>query len=171
MADFEVALESLLAKEGGFNPKDGHAGAVNFGITSKFLEGIGMDGSPEVVKSMTRERAAGIYKKHFWDPHSIGSLTDQRLATMLFHMVVNMGPYWPIKYAQDVLVEDFAIPLIRDGIMGPKTVAALESLGGPRLDSFIAAWKELLLIRYRGISKDPVLAQYLKGWEERLAQL
>lgn len=171
MANFQIALESLLAEEGGFNQKNGHAGAVNFGITSRFLEGIGLDGSPETVRNMTQERAEEIYRTHFWEPFRLGQIDDQRLATMMFHLVVNMGPYWPIRYAQEVLEDDFNIAVGKDGIIGPRTLAGLNQMSGPDLDRFIQNWKELLLIRYRHIARDATLAKYLPGWEKRLQNL
>ena len=67
---FERALEHVLKWEGGFvnHPLD-PGGATNMGITRKTLaDWLGRNSIPiQTIKDLSRETAAQIYKKNYWD--------------------------------------------------------------------------------------------------------
>lgn len=65
---FASAMPMIFKHEGGFNPSDGNTGQpANFGINQKF--------HPDVdVRSLTKEQAAEIYKRDYWDFYKIDEL-------------------------------------------------------------------------------------------------
>ena len=73
--DFMNALQFVFAKEGGFsNDPTDRGGATNFGISSK--------ANPDVdVKTLTKDKAADLYKSRYWDPIGADHLpADMKLA-------------------------------------------------------------------------------------------
>jgi lysozyme family protein len=65
---FENVMAGVFKHEGGYTDSDGNTGnPANFGINQKF--------HPDVdVKSLTKEQAAAIYKRDYWDAYKIGEL-------------------------------------------------------------------------------------------------
>jgi lysozyme family protein len=169
MADFDRAVEKLLAAEGGFAARDNTAGAVNFGITKRFLQLIGRPASVEDVRALTREQAVALYREYFWDRLRIGELRDQRLAEAAFFAVVNMGPQLPARYLQESLRE-LRRPVAVDGIIGPQTIRELNALGPNETKALLVSFKVKLVARYQELArKNP--AEYgddLAGWRARL---
>jgi hypothetical protein len=64
---FDHAVETVLANEGGFNPRDMNGAPVNFGINQKANPGVN-------VKDLTREQAKQIYHDKYWVPSGAENL-------------------------------------------------------------------------------------------------
>lgn len=171
-SSFPVAVAVLLADEGGYAPKDaGKAGAVHFGITERWAINAGVaapEDAGEYIRDLTRAEAEAVYRVYFWDHYGIGKLEDQRIATAMLSMIVNLGPGPAVKTLQRTL-NQFGWPrLLVDGILGPVTVwqanrAVPEVLA--------AAWRGYIEEHYRGVASRPGYEKYLSGWLRRLAKL
>jgi lysozyme family protein len=114
MAEFQKAIDYVLANEGGYvnNPSD-PGGETNFGISKRaypFLD----------IKNLTREEAAAIYQRDYW---KFDGISSQRIATKVFDACVNMGPTQAVRLLQVSLGGIQAGPVIADGKFGPETVA------------------------------------------------
>lgn len=86
-AGFASALGRTFHEEGGFNARDANGAPVNFGINQA--------AHPEVdVSKLTREQAAAIYKRDYWDKIGGDALAQQNpaLAHVAFDMAVVAGP-------------------------------------------------------------------------------
>jgi lysozyme family protein len=175
MADLKIALDVLLRHEGGYAPSDNARGSVNFGWTAASLKGLGLPHTDADVRALTRERAAGLYAVHFWTPLRLNEVRDQKLATLIFSMAVNMGPGRAVRFLQKALNDDFedrgaTTRLAVDGKIGPKTILAINGMEPAHL---ILKFKAYLAGEYRRLAeaKPELYADDLKGWLRRLEEL
>lgn len=175
MADLKTALDVLLKHEGGYAPSDNSRGGVNWGWTAASLKGLGLPHSDADVRALTRERAGGLYAVHFWTPLRLGEVNDQRLATLIFSMAVNMGPGRAARFLQKALNDVFADRgeterLATDGALGPKTIRAINGMDAAALT---LKYKAHLTGEYKRLAlADPEMyADDLKGWLARLEAL
>jgi len=140
MASFDLAIDTILKNEGGLvnNPRD-PGGITNFGISLRFLASLGLkydfnkDGKVDdkEIKELTPEHAKLIYQNEFWLKGAFDKVINQKVATYLFDMAVNMGVPQAIKLSQRSLwainkqyhfVDD-------DGLIGSKTLDAINQAG------------------------------------------
>ena len=111
---------------------------------------------------MTYEEWLAILKSLFWDRCSADNIESQSVANMLVDWVWHSGPLM-IRKVQDIF------SLKQDGVVGPKTLAALN--GTPALEVFnrIKAARERY---YRKIVQNrPSQGVNLMGWLNRLNDL
>lgn len=169
MANFLMAAAVLLKVEGGYSSRDNGAGAVNFGITERFLAQIHY--SKRDPKLLTQPEALEIYRTHFWEPYHCGEIVDQKLATAYLLAIVNMGTQRPTLDLQEALVKCGADVDV-DGSIGEKTVDAVNAAPA---DQLLAEFKAELKERYRRIAISiaategmKVAAKELSDWERRV---
>jgi len=130
MADFNKAIDFVLANEGGYanNPAD-PGGETNFGISHRAYPTLD-------IKNLTREEAETIYQRDYWKFDDVAS---QRVATKLFDACVNMGPSQAVRLLQLALGGIQAGPVIADGKLGPDTLAHVNAADEEKLiDEFKA---------------------------------
>lgn len=85
--DAKSAIERVLGREGGFvNDPTDRGGATNFGISSKSYPGLD-------VSKLTKDQAAGIYKRDYWDAINADTLPEG-IREMAFDAAVNQGVPW-----------------------------------------------------------------------------
>lgn len=124
MAKFDLALQFTLKNEGGYvdNALDrGHA--TNYGVTTQALSDyLGRPATVDDVKNMSMAQVMGIYQPKYWGQVQGDKLTYQSMATALFDMAVLQGPRQAVKLAQRIA------KVVDDGVMGAKTVAALNAM-------------------------------------------
>jgi len=166
MAEFEPAVNITIQNEGGFfhNPVTGEI--VNHGITLAFVRSCGYkpDADEAFIRNLSAAEASAIYQAYFWNPYSIGSIDDQRLANKAFDLTVNMGPA-ALKLLQSA-VNGCGGQCAVDGVLGPISIAQINALNASEL---LAQFKGLAAQRYQQIAADnPDLAGDLAGWLARL---
>jgi lysozyme family protein len=159
VADFKKALAYTLRHEGGWaDDPDDPGGATNFGITLKTAQRYGIR-TKEELRRIAPERVAEIYEAGYWRH---GGVRDQRVATKLFDMAVNMGH----GGATDVLV-DAAGPIFKGFGLTSGAVMHINTLDPKK---FLAALCKAAEKRYRAIVvRRPASARFLKGWLKRAA--
>jgi lysozyme family protein len=162
MAEFDQAIESVLKHEGGYvdHPSD-PGGATNFGISARFLKGIGDERHP---RDITREDAIELYRVNFWNRYGYGEINDQDIARKVFDCSVNMGPKSGHRVLQRALRAVGHVQVEDDGVLGNITIhAANNSPNGVAI-----IMKSEQAARYREIvAKDPGKKVFLKGWLRR----
>ncbi len=128
MLSIDDIVSDILRREGGYvNDPDDSGGATNFGVTIHTMRrlGIDVDGDGDVdvddVRKLTRERAAQIFKDHYFVKPGIAVLPEV-LQASVFDMYVNAGGA-AVKILQRLLAK-FGFPVVVDGALGPKTAAA-----------------------------------------------
>jgi lysozyme family protein len=163
---FEEAINKTLSHEGGFvnDPKDS-GGATNFGITQATL--TAWRKKPVTVadvKNMTRAEAVRIYKHEYWFKNSLDQVVSHVVAEEIFDSAVNTGRT-AIRFVQDLCNEQ-GYKLVRDGIMGAKTVNALntliQKLGEVSVHDRLNALQEKFY--YDLVKRRPKDQRFLKGW-------
>ncbi len=112
---FKSAVEIILAHEGGYvnDPKD-PGGETKYGISKRAYPGLD-------IQLLTRQDAAKIYFKDYWQPIRGDSLPFG-VALVLFDMAVNAGKVRAIKTLQRVC------GVKQDGKFGDQTLAAANAL-------------------------------------------
>jgi len=158
--NFRAALQAVLLHEGGFvnHPKD-PGGMTNLGVTKKvWEEWVGRTVDEKTMRALTPEAVAPMYRKKYWDAVKGDEMPDG-LDYLMFDFAVNAGPGRAIKTMQKTIG---ATP---DGVIGPKTMAALKAANQGELVAKFSAEKEAF---YRSL---PTFATFGKGWMRRLAEV
>ncbi len=162
MADFNSCYESMILNEGGYklHTVEGDRGGMTYaGIARKmnpYWEGWTYIDSNEIPPT---QLVRDFYRKEFWDKIRGDDLNNQKVARMLFDFGVNAGWNTAVKLAQ------LAIGVQPDGIIGPKSLAALNSVDP---EVFVLQYSLAKIVRYRDIvAKDKTQLKFLMGWINR----
>lgn len=166
MAKFDSFFDTLIKHEGGYvnDPLD-RGGATNWGITLAVWIRRGYDKNGDGlinekdVKLITKEDAFKIAKSQYWDAVRADEIHNQSIAEFIFDWGYNSGPGTAIKRVQKVL------KLKQDGVIGPKTITAINSADQEVLFNNLKKEREVF---FRGIvKKNPSQNRFLKGWLNR----
>jgi lysozyme family protein len=130
VADLQTALDYVLQDEKGWanNPKD-PGGATNRGITLamfiKYRQMKGAQVAPGIddLQNISDAETLDFYDTIFWKPLMLDQLTNQVIATCILDIQINTKFGTAILCAQQAC--GFAVC---DGVMGPKTIAALNTI-------------------------------------------
>lgn len=158
MSTFEKAVAIVLKNEGGYvnDPKD-PGGETNFGITKRTYPTVD-------IKNLTKEKAAAIYKRDFWDPYPYDDLVFADLAIKVFDTSVNVGQKRAFRFLQQA-ANTLGATLVVDGVWGPKTTAAVNRLNQGTL---LSVYREVQANYYKGlVVANPTLSKFLRGWLRR----
>lgn len=139
----------VFAMEGGYvyDPQD-KGGETKYGISkSAFPE--------EDIKHLTKTRAKELYRKHYYEPSKASQIANRVVAMHFFDHCVNGG----LRGASRLL-QKAAGGVDVDGLVGPKTLERVNSLGSLFICDFIEARKSF----YIGL-KNP---RFEKGWLNRV---
>lgn len=165
MARFDADVQSwVLASEGGYvdDPRD-PGGATNMGITHKTLaawRGV-KSVTKAQVKALSREEALQIYKANYWD-RIAGDQLPAGVAYAVFDYAVHSGVSRAVKDLQRTLKYLGADPGTIDGVVGVRTLQAINTLDGV---SLIIAYCERRLDFVQSLS---TYATFGRGWYRRI---
>lgn len=141
---------------------------------------LDMDGDVDAddIRACTRQQAAALFKKHFWDVLGCAALPTP-LGVALYDGAVNMGPARAVRQLQQGMNAvgeaqlDHYCPIAEDGISGPRTAELAEALESANLHWFAA--RQVLRLRdafYRDLAaRRPSLKVFLEGWRNRVKAL
>jgi lysozyme family protein len=169
---FDACIPFILEHEGSKftdDPVD-PGGATKWGISLRFLlqqdhdfvYHYDLDGDNDVdgddIRLLDRARAIEIYRAKFWAP-VFEKVLSLRIVCKIFDMAVNMG------YTQMVKLVQRSVGATVDGVLGPKTLAAINREDSAAILFGIcnaqAAFYTVLSER------KPALKKYIKGWLNR----
>ncbi|MDR5661010.1 glycosyl hydrolase 108 family protein [Burkholderia cenocepacia] len=154
MSSFDDAFDALMGNEGGYsnNPKD-PGGETIWGITARVARASGYLGP---MRQLPRETAKAIAKKLYWDPLHLDSF-DPRIAFQIFdaHYNGDGGHY--------VIWMQGSAGIAVDGLMGPNTIAAIQSTPPWR---FLLRWNSLRLQYFTSLQR---WLDFGRGWTRRIA--
>src|ERR1017187_1693702 len=182
MADLNIALITLFKQEGLFSDdKNDPGGATNYGISLRWLKSISAiddhgiltgdlnhDGFVNVadIRSLTKQAAADLYKKYWWNQFGYGIITDQFIANKILSASVNMGGEQAARIAQRAVwsILDYK-KIDDDGVLGPKSFSMINVCPAAQLLSAIKS--EMAAIYRMIIAHNPNSQEYANGWFNR----
>jgi lysozyme family protein len=176
MSNFDTAIITVLRHEGLFvNDSDDAAGATNYGVSLRWLKSIGdldndgfidgdfdHDGDVDVldIKKIQPNDATKLYRQYWWDKLSYEKIANQLIATKVFDLAINMGRKSAHICLQRAIRAASDIKLLEDGILGPKSLAAINAAN---VEILLAALRSEAAGFYRSLNK----TKYIAGWLNR----
>ncbi|MBO7453814.1 MAG: peptidoglycan-binding protein [Alphaproteobacteria bacterium] len=155
---FEKAFAYVIENEGGYVfDKNDPGGETKFGISKRSYPSLN-------IKDLTLEDAKKIYYRDFWQKGKFEEIDDEKVATQVFDLSVNLGIRAAVSVLQRAL-RSVGINVQEDGLIGPQTLSAVSN-SEPRC--LLAAIKSEAAGYYRQIAaKNPSQQKFLKGWLNR----
>lgn len=159
---FKNAVQKILHEEGGYvnHPKD-PGGETKYGISKRSYPNVD-------IAALTKTRATNIYYKDWWLKYGLEHITGEKIRTKLFSIMVNTGAHRAIILLQRAArcTTNNEIVLEEDGILGPFTLAAVNSLNPIGRVNLYYAFKSEVAAFYRQLNKPT----FEKGWLNRAYQ-
>lgn len=155
---FEIAIEKVLKDEGGYvnHPSD-PGGETKYGISKRSYPNVD-------IKNLTIEGAKDIYYTDFWKTGPYEKMSYSHLAEKVFNTAVNTGNSRAFKFLQQA-ANELGASLVVDGAIGPKTLAAVNAIDGPKL---LNQYREEQAKFYQSlVARNPSQKVFLKGWLNR----
>jgi lysozyme family protein len=154
--NFDTAFEKLLGHEGGFSDHAADPGGkTRYGITEAVAREVGYRGD---MRELPLDLAKRIYMERYWRPVRADEL-PAGVRYAVFDAAVNSGPGQAVKWLQR------AAGVLDDGVLGPKTLAAVNALNADSLRS------KILAQRLRFMANLPNWPAFSRGWSRRIADL
>jgi len=158
--NWKRSFELMLKSEGGYisHPQD-PGGRTNLGVTQRVWEQwVGRESNEKEMRSLTPAMVEPLYKRKYWDVCRCDDLPEG-LDYLVFDFAVNAGPGRSIKILQT------AVGTTPDGVIGPKTLAAVRAIDPHELiEKFSVAKTEF----YESL---PTFPTFGRGWLNRVADV
>lgn len=150
MTTFDQAFAAVLGHEGGYvcHPAD-PGGETKFGISKRAHPNLD-------IKALTVDDAKAIYRRDYWGPAGCEAVPEC-VRLHLFDAAVNSGVKGAVKMLQRAVGET------EDGILGPRTLAAVNSMPGARLAARMSG------ARLAFMAELPTWPAFGRGWARRIA--
>lgn len=158
--NWDTAFQSMLKEEGGYvnHPSD-PGGMTNLGVTAASWKGwIGRMPTEEEMRALTPAVVKPFYKANYWDK-VWGDRLPSGVDYAVFDFAVNSGPFRAIAVLQKL------VNTTQDGVMGPQTLAAVNSANAGAL---VGQYNEARLKFLKGLSTFSVFG---KGWSSRVTRV
>lgn len=168
MATIDRILDRIIAREGGYtnHPAD-RGGPTNMGVTHATLyqwHAQHPDSPiPEQVSDLEPDHVRAIYRAGYYTGPGFDCIRHAGLLEAVVDAAVHSGPQIVTRWMQQ------ALGLTADGILGPRTRAAIELSDPDVLRVAVFARR----IRHLGaiITRNPSQAAFAAGWFNRVADL
>lgn len=166
MAKLETLWPFILSWEGGFaNVPGDRGGATKYGVTISIwkAQGYDKDGDGDIdvadLKLITKDDAMRICRLNFWNRWKADEIKDQSVANLLVDWVWASGRY-------GITIPQSILGVKVDGVVGPKTLAALNGWknGQQALFNALMSNREA----YINMIAKGKQAKFKKGWLNRL---
>ncbi len=155
---FEGLIGKILNHEGGYvdDPVD-PGGETKYGISKRSYPHVD-------IKALTVAQAKDIYYRDWWLRLRCNEIQDDRIAQKHLDTSINVGPRNGVRILQRALC-DAGEPVVVDGLIGPKTLAAIKRADPEKL---LAAMRYQQAQFYkRIIERNPDLVRFERGWMAR----
>lgn len=180
---FDKAVTMVLRHEGKLaNLRNDKGDLTNFGVSLRFLKNAVLDinNDGEIneldIKAINADKAKEIYKTYWWDKYHYDRIQNQDLATRLLDLTINVGAYQAHKLIQRACNDfnhptpNLGLPLITDGIIGPKSLLAINTLiDNNYAKTLLGGLKDEAANFYVSlVTRNRLMRPYLAGWLNRL---
>ena len=148
--NLDAAFEKLIGHEGGYTPGvNDPGGETKYGISKRAYPG-------EDIAGLTLDRAKALYLRDYWGPAGCDAMPEPA-KFQVFDLAVNSGVRAAVRLVQKVVSET------QDGVLGPRTIQAVQAMPASRFVAFLNAERLLLMTDL------PTWADFGKGWARRIA--
>lgn len=172
MADLKKFIGRLLGHEGGIaDDKADRGGKTNKGITLQTWLAVGYDKDWdgdidwEDLKRIDNKDAFKVVYDHYWSKWKADQILNQSLAELLVDWCYHSGTHG-IRRPQRILNIEFKFPVIADGVVGPRTLEAVNRVD--QEDFFDSVKAARLRFIDAIVRKDPTQKKFLRGWKNRI---
>jgi lysozyme family protein len=149
--NFDDAFQRTLGHEGGLvDDNRDMGGLTKYGISQHAYPGLD-------IRALTVADAKAIYLRDYWGPTGCDAVPDGIKAD-LFDAAVNGGVRQAVRLLQRAVGE------LEDGVLGPRTIQAINSMPTLRL---VARFNGARLAFLTGLSVWPTFG---RGWAMRIAE-
>lgn len=165
MAKASLLMPFIKKWEGGFiNDPDDLGGATNMGITlSTYTDYCRRKGYPKPtvtrLKNISESDWLDIFKTMYWDKWKADEILSQSVANILVDWLWNSGDY-------GIKIPQMLVNVSNDGIVGPKTIAAINAQNPREL------FDRIKIARFDFIDSicksRPANEKYRRGWMNRI---
>ena len=162
MSDFDRSFTEVIGLEGDYtNDPDDYGRETKYGISKRSY--------PELdIKNLTVDQAKEIYLRDYWNRMLLPQVKDHYVASEAFEQGVNLGRLQATNHIQ-MSIGMVASPVKVDGVIGPKTVAAMNGLGRST-QSFLKCMNGYQFIWYlKLVENDPKQKKFFVGWLRRIS--
>ena len=162
MADYKELIPIIKKWEGGYvNDPDDSGGATNKGVTlATFRTWFGANKTVNDLKALTDEQWIYIFLNGYWNQCKASEINNQSVANIIVDWAWASGPKTAIKKVQSIVGTDI------DGIVGPKTLAAINNAEPRQLFNKIKAAR--LQFVENLAEQRPKDKKFLQGWKNRI---
>jgi lysozyme family protein len=162
MATFDLAIQHVLAQEGGYSTdwRD-RGGETRWGISKAAFPF-------EDIPNLTIERATWLYRQNYYN-EAWEQIESQAVMTYLLDTAINMGRAPAERLCQAAVnAVGGAGTVVVDGLVGLKTIAALNRLEHEKPGAVLAEFRAQRLLRYLDIIvATPTQRAFAHGWFRR----
>ena len=116
---------------------------------------------------LLNQAVADLYFEKYFKKLNLHILNSSKVASAIFDFYVHGG--FSAKKLQNILNERFLTNLVCDGIIGVKTINAINNVDANQLIQYILEWRELYLKQI--VTNNSNQSKFLRGWLNRLSQL
>lgn len=157
-------LADVLVREGGYVDHVHDRGScTNFGITIQTLsDWRDRPVTCQDVRHLTQAEALEIYREFYVRRPGFMQITDERLRYVLVDFGIHSGPRTAIRALQA------AIGVTPDGVLGPKTIAAVDAADAA--DVYRRVLRARMSYLAGILQRDPSQRVFAAGWVRRLAE-
>ena len=154
--NFDTAIKHVLEVEGDFSDhKDDPGGATRFGITEAVARRAGYRGD---MRELPLDLAKRVYRHEYWDAVRADEL-PAGIRLVMFDAAVNSGTGQAVRWLQR------AVGVVDDGVIGPRTLAAVGALSADSVRMRVLAQ------RLRFMAGLPNWPAFSRGWARRVCDL
>lgn len=160
------AIAEILSSEGGYsdNSRD-PGGATNLGVTiATFREFVKPDGTVDDLKALTREQAAVVFRRQYWDK-VMGSALPDGVDYCVTDFAVNSGDDRAERMAQQIAGASI------DGKIGDKTLTAIHSVAPAVFINRYCDGRIAFLKQARDKKGNLLWPTFGDGWSTRVAKV
>lgn len=164
MSTSDQAIGFVLGYEGGFtndpsDPGNWTGGAVGVGVCRGTKWGISAASYPTLdIANLTEDEARSIYLQRYWIPIA-GDRLPATLALLVLDAAVNLGIGRAVRLLQS------AVGTEQDGLLGPKTLSAVQTA------NVWAVCVEFQAQRLLFMAGLPLWHEFGTGWSRRVCRV
>lgn len=150
-------IGDVIKREGGYSNDPVDAGKeTQFGISKVSNPDAWKNGPP------TEAEARAIYEAKYIDKPGFRNIKDKQLQTQLIDFGINSGIYIAVQKLQEIL------GVTADGVLGPKTLAALDAHHADDINTALAVARMKMICKI--VQKNPTNIKFLLGWISRCCE-